>query len=164
MPASRDETYDAVYAALVKLGLVIHAQSRDLGVISAEAPAPSPLTPSEFDRCAAIDLPNTRDIIRRHLGAFADRFNFDTKGLDTVMTATIIGVRGGSEISFTMRMREVSPAKSDLPRRDYPPPTAVRVGLDGEDWLSFYYRDLAGWLDKTWDVVDREIAALPKRN
>ena len=79
--------------------------------------------------------------------AFADRFNFDTKGLDTVMTATIIGVRGGSEISFTMRMREVSPAKSDLPRRDYPPPTAVRVGLD-----------------KTWDVVDREIAALPKRN
>ena len=94
VPASRDETYDAVYAALVKLGLVIHEQSRDLGVISAEAPAPSPLTRSEFDRCAAIDLPNTRDIIRRHLGAFADRFNFDTKGLDTVMTATIIGVRG----------------------------------------------------------------------
>jgi hypothetical protein len=147
VPASRDEAYDAVYAAVVKLGLVIHAQSRDLGVISAEAPAPSPLTPSEFDRCAALDLPNTRDIIRRHLGAFADRFNFDTKGLDTVMTATIIGVRGGSEISFTMRMREVAPAKSNLPRRDYPPPTAVRIGLD-----------------KVWDAVDREIAALPKRN
>ena len=86
-------------------------------------------------------------MLRRHLGALAELFHFDTDGLDTVMTATIIGVPGGSEISFTMRMREVAPAKSDLPRRDYPPPTAVRIGLD-----------------KTWDAVDRELAALPKRN
>jgi hypothetical protein len=114
--------------------------------ISAEAPSPLPLDRSEFDRAAAADLPKTKELLRHHLGAFAELFHFDTNGLDTVMTATIIGVRGGSEISFTMRMREVAPAKSDFPRRDYPPPTAVRIGLD-----------------KIWGALDRELAAAPQR-
>ncbi|MEO7002842.1 MAG: thiamine pyrophosphate-dependent enzyme [Ktedonobacterales bacterium] len=29
---------------------------------------------------------------------------------------------------------------------------AVVAALNGEDWLSFYYRDLAGWLQRTQDV------------
>jgi len=29
---------------------------------------------------------------------------------------------------------------------------AVVVAMDDEDWLSFYYRDLAGWLQRTHDV------------
>ena len=29
---------------------------------------------------------------------------------------------------------------------------AVVAALEGEDWLSFYYRDLAGWLQRTQDV------------
>ena len=140
------EAFDAVNAAMVKLGFVVHEQSRGLGFISAEAPAPLPLNRSEFDRAAAIDLPQAKELLRRHLGALAELFHFDPDGLDTVMTATIIGVRDGSEISFTMRMREVAPAKSDLPRRDYPPPTAVRIGLD-----------------KTWGALDRELAAMPQR-
>jgi len=144
---SPDEAFDAVNAAMVKLGLVVHEQSRGLGFISAEAPAPLPLDRSEFDRAAATDLPQAKELLRRHLGAAAEFFHFNTDCLDTVMTATISGVPDGSAISFTMRMREVAPAKSDLPRRDYPPPTAVRIGLD-----------------KTWDAVDRELAALPKRN
>jgi hypothetical protein len=144
--ANPGEAFDAVYAAVVKLGFVVHQQSRDPYVIGAEAPAPSPLTRSEFERAAAIDLPKAKEVLRRHLGTLADLFHFDTDGLDTVMTATIIGVRGGSEISFTMRMREVAPAKSDLPRRDYPPPNVLRSGLD-----------------KTWNAVDRELAALPQR-
>jgi hypothetical protein len=41
-----------------------------------------------------------------------------------------------------MRMREVAPPKSGLPRRDYPPPTALKMGLD-----------------KLWRTVDRELAA-----
>jgi len=146
VPQSRGDAFDAVNAALVKLGFVIREQSRDLGVISAEAPAPAPLTTGEFDRCAAVDLPKTREIIRKYLGIWAETFNFDTSGLDTVMTATIVGAPGGSEISFTMRLREVGPPKTDYPRRDYPPPNVLICGLD-----------------KTWDAVNRELAALPKR-
>jgi len=146
VPASRDEAFNAVNAAFVKLGVVVREQSRDLGVISAEAPAPLPLTRGDFDRCAAIDLPKTREIIRRHLGAWAELFNFEPNGLDTVLTATIVGAPTGSEISFTMRMREVAPARTDFPRRDYPPPNVLQCGLD-----------------KVWDAVNRELATRPKR-
>jgi hypothetical protein len=135
------EGFDAVYASMVKLGLVVTQQSRGLGFISAEAPAPRPLDRGEWDRAAASDLPATKELLRKHLGALAELFHFEPEGLDTVMTATIIGVAGGSEISFTMRMREVAPPKSDLPRRDYPPPTALKIGLA-----------------KVWAAVDREIA------
>ncbi len=143
--ASPNQAFDAVNAAFVRLGLDLREQSRSLGFISAEAPSPLPLDRSEWERAAAADLPRTKELLKRHIGWAAEGFNFDTNGLDTVMTATISGVRGGAEISFTMRLRVVGPANSDLPRRDYPPPTAVRIGLD-----------------KTWSAVDRELAALRK--
>ena len=139
--ASTDVAFDAVNAALTRLGLVIEQRSRGLGFISAEAPAPRPLDRGEWDRAAAVE-PQARAILSRYVGPLAEFFNFEPEGLDTVITATVIEVRGGSEVSFTMRMREVAPPKQDLPRRDYPPPAALRVGLD-----------------KIWAAVDREIAA-----
>jgi len=144
--ASPGEAFDAVYAAFVKLGLVVRTQSRALGFINADAPAPLPLNRGEWDQAAAVDLPKAKELLRRHVGALAELFHFEPEGIDTVMTAAIIGVRGGSEISFTMRMREVAPPKSGLPRRDYPPPTALKMGLD-----------------KLWGTVDRELAALPRK-
>jgi hypothetical protein len=140
--ANPSRAFDAVYSALVKLGLVVREESRGLGFISAEGPAPLPLDRDEWERASATDLPKTKELLRRHLGALAELFHFQPEGLDTVMTATIIGTGSGSEISFTMRMREVAPVKSDLPRRDYPPPTALRIGLD-----------------KLWAAVDRELGA-----
>jgi len=145
--AAPKDAYDAVLAALVKMGFVIKEQSRDLGVISAEAPAPAPLAKAEYDQCAAIDLPRAREIIRPYLSFMAETFKFDPSGLDTVMTATIIRASAGSEISFTMRLREVGPPKSNFPRRDYPPPNVLRCGLD-----------------KTWDAVNRELASIQKRS
>ncbi len=140
--ASPETAFDAVNAALTRLGLVIEQRSRALGFLSAEAPSPRPLDRAEWDRAAAVDLPRARAILGRHIGPLSAMFNFEPEGLDTVITATVIEVRGGSEISLTMRMREVAPPKQDLPRREYPPPTAVQAGLE-----------------KIWGAVDREIAA-----
>ncbi|HEX7271272.1 MAG TPA: hypothetical protein VF420_03875 [Casimicrobiaceae bacterium] len=140
--ASPRESFEAVNASFVKLGLVVTQQSSGLGFISAEAPAPRPLDRSEWDRAAANDLPKARELLRKHIGALADLFHFEPEGLDTVMTATIIGTRGGSEISYTMRMREVAPPTQNLPRREYPPPTALKIGLA-----------------KIWASVDQELAA-----
>jgi len=140
--ASPSEAFDAVNASFVKLGLVVRQQSRGLGLITAEAPAPRPLDRSDWDRAAATDLPKTRELLRKHIGSLAELFHFEPEGLDTVMTATIIGTRGGSEISYTMRMREVAPPTQNLPRREYPPPTALKIGLA-----------------KVWASVDQELAA-----
>lgn len=144
--AAPDAAFDAVYAAFVKLGLVVRQQSRGLGFMTAEAPAPLPLSRDEWDRAAAIDLPKAKEILRPRIGALAELFHFEPEGVDTVMTGTIIGAHSGSEISFTMRMREVSPPKSGLPRRDYPPPTALKIGLD-----------------KLWGAVNSELAPSPRK-
>jgi hypothetical protein len=77
----------------------------------------------------------------------AEFFNFEPEGLDTVITATIIDARGGSEVSLTMRMREVAPPKSGLPRREYPPPSALQTGLE-----------------KIWGALERELGAKARRS
>ncbi len=141
--ASSDEAFDATIAALVSLGIVIKQQARGLGYLQAEMPAPLPLTRNEWDRTSALDLPKTREVIRSHMGPIAAAlFKFDPEGVDIVITATIIEVRGGAEVSLTMRMREVAPSNSDLPRREYPPPTSLRAGLD-----------------KIWGALDRQLKA-----
>jgi hypothetical protein len=143
--ASTSVTYDATAATLVSLGMELRQQSRGLGLINADAPAPLPLSRSEWDRAGAADLPRAREILSRHVGPLALLFNFEPEGLDIVITATIIEARGGSEVSLTMRMREVAAPKSGLPRRDYPPPSALRVGLD-----------------KIWGALERELRTRPR--
>jgi hypothetical protein len=143
--ASTGEAFDATAAALVSLQMELRQQSRGLGFINADAPAPLPLSRSEWDRAGAADLPRVREILPRHVGPMALLFDFEPEGLDIVITATIIEVRGGSEVSLTMRMREVAAPKSGLPRREYPPPSALQVGLD-----------------KIWGALERELRAKPR--
>ena len=45
-----------------------------------------------------------------------------------------------------MRMREYAPPKSGVPRREYPPPTAVHMGLE-----------------KMWREVDRDLTGTQGR-
>jgi hypothetical protein len=145
--APAGETFDATAAALVSLGMEVRQESRGLGFINADAAAPLPLTRSEWDRASAPDLPRARELLRRHVGVLAELFDFEPEGLDTVITATIIEARGGSEVSLTMRMREVAPPKSALPRREYPPPTALQAGID-----------------KIWSALERELRARARRS
>jgi hypothetical protein len=140
--AGAGETHDVTVTALVSVGMEIRQQSRGLGFINADAAAPLPLARSEWDRAGTADLPRARALLRRHVGVLAEFFTFEPEGLDTVITATIIEVRGGSEVSLTMRMREVAAPKSGLPRREYPPPTALQAGLD-----------------KIWGALERELKA-----
>jgi hypothetical protein len=140
-------TFDATAAALVSLGMEIRQQSRGLGFINADAAAPLPLTRSEWDRAGNADVPRARELLRRHVGVLAEFFNFEPDGLDTVITATIIEARGGSEVSLTMRLREVAPPKSGLPRREYPPPSALQYGLG-----------------KIWSALERELRAKAPRS
>jgi hypothetical protein len=128
---ARDQAFDATRAALLKFGMQVTDEDRALGYLSVRGPAPRPLDLQEWRTAEAADLPKAREIIRKHLGPIlATLFTFEPEGLDIVMNVTVIDVHPGTEISLTMRMRETAPPKSDLPRREYPPPTAVRIGLE----------------------------------
>ena len=144
---TRAEAYDAVRVSMARLGMTVEAQDPVLGFVNVFAPAPRPLDNEEWEKAAAADLLRTREIIGPHVGIFRHFFNFNPSGLETVISATIIEAPVGAEISFTARMREIAPPESrDFPRREYLPPTAVRMALD-----------------KMWREVEREFKTTVRR-
>jgi len=143
---TRAEAYDAVRVSLARLGMIVEAQDPVLGYVNVYAPAPRPLSVEEWQQAAAADLPRTREIIGPHVGIYRHFFNFEATGLETVISGTVVQGPAGTEISFTARMRETAPPQSGFPRREYLPPTAVRMGLD-----------------KMWTEVEREFKATYRR-
>jgi hypothetical protein len=126
----------AAQAAMTRLKMRLDDEVPAIGFMSFSAPAPLPLTPEEWDRVNDADLPKARAVLRPHVGWMADHFRFEPKGLDIVVNVTVTEARGSSVVSITVRMREVAPADLELPRRDYPPPTGVSMGLD-KIWREF---------------------------
>jgi hypothetical protein len=131
------DAFVALHAAMGKLGMGIVDQDAELGTLNASAPAPRPLNAQEWQQAAAVDLPRIRQIARPYIGAVAaETIKFEPQGLDIVINATLLRVDDATEISLTARMRQVAPPPSNLPRREYPPPTAVNMALD-KIWLQF---------------------------
>jgi len=126
---SRAEAYSAIRVSMARLGTRVETQDPVLGYVNVVAPAPRPLSDAEWRQAAEADLPRAREIIGPCVGVFAHFFNFEPQGLQIVISATVTDVPAGSAISFTARMREVAPPKSGFPRREYMPPTGVRIAL-----------------------------------
>jgi len=134
--ASRIVAYEAMHVALARVGMQVEAQDPGLGYLAVVAPAPRPLDLAEWRQAADADLPNLREITRPHIGARSQFISFEPQGLLVVINATVLDVRAGTEVSLTVRLREVAPPRSGIPRREYVTPTAVSMGLD-KIWALF---------------------------
>jgi hypothetical protein len=143
---TRAEAYDAIRVSMARLGMTVEAQDPVLGYVNVYAAAPLPLNQKEWEEAAAADLPRTRDIIGPHVGIFRHFFNFEPRGLESVISGTVVETAAGAEISFTARMREIAPPESGFPRREYLPPTSVRMALK-----------------KMWAEIEREFKATYRR-
>lgn len=126
----RQDAFNATRIALVRVAMRIGGQSEQLGYLNVYAPAPAPLSPTEWQQAAERDLPRLRELAKKHVGVLAYFIRFEPEGLEIVINATTIEVPAGTEVSLTVRMREVAPPPSGMPRREYAPPSAVRMGLD----------------------------------
>lgn len=135
-PVERDAAFAAMRATLERLGMKVENQDPELGYLSAGAPAPSPLSDEEWRQAARKDEPKLQAIVLKHAGPVGWFVHFEPEGLDVVITVTAIAGAGSTDISLTMRLREIAPPRSGMPRRQYPPPTAVELGLD-KIWSAF---------------------------
>ena len=138
--APAKDTVAAVERALVKLGMRLETRDADLGYLGFAAPAPAPLTQDEWKEVARADLPMMQRLAARHIGLPAYFISFEPEGLEIVINATVLAEGRSSEVSLTMRMRQIKPPPSGMPRREYAPPTGVRLGLD-----------------KIWAAIEREL-------
>ena len=128
-PVSRAEAYHAVRISMARLGMTIEAQDPALGYVNVSGPAPRPLSDEEWKQAADADRPLARNIIGPHVGLLKWLFDFEPGGLQSVINATVVEVPVGTAISFTARTREIAPPQTGFPRREYLPPTAVRMAL-----------------------------------
>jgi len=135
--ATEAQAFAAMKACLKTLGMAIETQDSSVGYLRVAAPAPKPLTRQEWQRAVKTDLPRMRKIVKREIGLMGAFITFEPEGLDIVINVTAVPMPPDSvELSVSTRMREVAPPKSGFPRREYPPPTAMRMAV-AKIWSQF---------------------------
>ena len=142
----RADAFVAMRVALATLGMRTEQQDVSLGHLAVAAAAPLPLTDAEWRTASEADLPLLRRLIEPHVGVVANFVAFEPQGLEVVINATLLEATGGTEVTLTVRLREIAPPKSGWPRRQYVAPHLLNVGLD-----------------KVFGALDRELRAGPQR-
>ncbi|OGT83469.1 MAG: hypothetical protein A3H91_10820 [Gammaproteobacteria bacterium RIFCSPLOWO2_02_FULL_61_13] len=106
--------------------------------LSVTAPAPVPLDSTEWEEVRRVHEPKMKDIAASHLGVKGRLAKLEPDGLNILGIMTFVENAGGVDISITMRLQETKPQppESILPRREYPPPTAVKIGYE-KIWKAF---------------------------
>jgi len=144
--ANRGEAFVAMRVALAQLGMRTEQQDLALGHLAVVANAPLPLTDEEWRIASEADLPLLRKIISPYVGVAANFVQFEPAGFEVVIHATFVDWAKGSEISLTVRLREIAAARSGWPRREYVSPHVLTLGID-----------------KIFTTFERELSAAQRR-
>lgn len=140
--ATQGRAFVALHAGLARLGMKLVDMDPQAGTLTVAASAPAPLDIDEWQRAAAADTPLLRKTVCPIVGELTcQMIRFEPEGLEIVINATVLPVAAGAEVTLTTRMRQIAEPRSGLPRREYPPPTAVSMALD-----------------KMWRQLERELA------
>ena len=144
--APRAAAFAALEVALRRLGMIVESRDPDGGTLTVAAPAPRPLSMDEWRRVVQDDGPMMMRILCPKLGEYCRKIRFEPEDYVIAINAIVLGAaNNSSRISLTTRMREIV-ERPGVPRREYPPPTGVRMALD-----------------KIWTEYERERAAQAKR-
>ncbi|MEZ5445560.1 MAG: hypothetical protein R3F45_07270 [Gammaproteobacteria bacterium] len=132
----------ALRGCLTGMGMHVVDEDAEAGYLRTSGPAPSPLDTQDWQKAVRIDQPRFREILADHVGLLAYLVGLEPEGLDVIINGTAVQKPSDVEISLTMRTVETKPPPSGMPRRQYPPPSAVRIGLD-----------------KIWKCIDQHISS-----
>ncbi len=135
----RARAFQTMYAVLQEFGFRVVNWESDY-YISVTGPAPTPLDAREWDRARGVDEPVLRRIASKYLGIKGRLAKLDPDGLNIDGIITLNDSGTGTDISITFRFREMKPQPTGaiLPRREYPPPAASRIGFE-KIWDRFEY-------------------------
>lgn len=144
--APRAIAFQALEGGLRRLGMIVESRDPEGGTLTVAAPAPKPLSADEWRRVVQDDAPMMARILCPTLGEYCRQIRFEPDDYVIVINAIVLSATNdGSRISLTTRMREIV-ERPGVPRREYPPPTGVRMALD-----------------KIWTEYERERAAQARR-
>ncbi len=124
------DAFLAMRVTLAGLGMRTEQQDVSLGHLAVAAAAPLPLSDEEWRTASQADLPLLQRLIEPHVGLAANFVKFEPQGLEVVINATVLEGPRGTEVSLTVRLREIAPPRSGWPRRSYVAPQLLSVGLE----------------------------------
>jgi len=125
----RGDAFLAMRVTLAGLGMRTEQQDLSLGHLAVAGKAPLPLSDDEWRSASEADLPLLRRAITPAVGIVANFVGFEPQGLEVVINATFLDAPEGTEVSLTVRLREIAPPRSGWPRREYVGPHVLEVGI-----------------------------------
>jgi len=140
--ATKYQGFMAVQLAVRRLGMVVEQQSYETGFLLVTAPAPVPLTMSDWAEVQKSDTQEMRSIISEEVGVASWFVTLDPSAKDVLANVFITEKGEGVEISIGLRLRNRK-VETDRNRRMQPPPSAVRMGLR-----------------KLWSVLEQEFVTV----
>jgi len=140
--ATKYQGFMAVQLAVRRLGMVVEQQSYETGFLLVTAPAPVPLTMSDWAEVQKSDTQEMRSIISEEVGVASWFVTLDPSAKDVLANVFITEKGEGVEISIGLRLRNRK-VETDRNRRMQPPPSAVRMGLH-----------------KLWSVLEQEFVTV----
>ena len=143
--ATKHQGFMAVQLAVRRLGMVVEQQSYETGFLLVTAPAPVPLTMSDWAEVQKSDTQEMRSIIAEEVGVASWFVTLDPSAKDVLANVFITEKGAGVEISIGLRLRNRK-VKADRSRRMQPPPSAVRMGL--RKLWSVFEQELVSVIDK----------------
>lgn len=133
--ATKQQAFEATQLTIRRLGMVVEEQNYETGFLLATAPAPIPLTMSEWAEVQTHDTDEFRTIISEEVGTLSLFAILDPSGKDVLSNVFITEKEGKVEVSIGLRLRSTK-ATTEKVKRLQAPPTAVRMGIR-KFWSAF---------------------------
>ncbi len=126
--ATKLQGFMAAQLSARRLGMVVEQQNYETGFLFVTAPAPVPLTMSDWELVQKNDTQNMRSIISEELGYLSWFATLDPSAKDVLANVFVVEQGENIEVSIGLRLRNKRTEDSRV-RRMEPPPTAVKIGL-----------------------------------
>lgn len=136
-PVKRSAAFTGMKNTMERLGFTVETSEGDY-YLSVTIPAGKMFTDQEWQIIRRNEEPQMREIATRHLGIKGSFARLEPEGLLIDGKITLLESDDGTDISLTFRLKTIKPQppESVLPRREYPPPYAARLGFE-KIWHSF---------------------------
>jgi hypothetical protein len=125
---TKQEGFMAAQLAVSRLGMVVEKQSYETGFLFVTAPAPIPLTKSEWQVVQENETQNMRKVLAKKLGVYSWWATLDPTGKEVLVNVFVAEKDKGIDVSVGLRLR-IKSSTTDKLKRMQPPPTAVRIGI-----------------------------------
>ncbi len=126
-PVSRTQAYAAILTTFARMNLIVVNQDPSAGLVLGSAPAPLPLSATEWQQVVTAETPDLRRIVAGEVGYLERHYQLDPVGKDTLVNVFVADMGEGVDVSISFRLQ--TQQQNGEPVRTQAPPTAVVLGI-----------------------------------